>query len=363
MAVKGLTELFLCELAVGMSVSVLREAVEEAGTAEEFFELTKEDLFRIGLLKSDAFFERFSEFREPERLEQVLKEAETQGIRFVPESSEAYPKKLLDLPDRPFGLFVRGSLPDPDRRSVAVIGSRKCSTYGKETALFFGEAFARAGLNVISGMALGVDGYAGRGALRADGASFAVLGGGVDICYPRENLDLYEQLKVRGGILSERPPGLYARNFDFPLRNRIISGLSDAVAVIEAAENSGSLITVDHALSQNREVFAVPGRINDRMALGTNRLIREGAEILTCPEDLLSRLGLPVGKDTKGPKKAVLTKEEAVLAEEIRKGDCDLEELMGNTGFPASALMEVLVRLEIKGVIRRENGGKYHLQA
>lgn len=212
------------------------------------------------------------------------------GIRLVVQGQEDYPKRLTKIPDRPYVLYYAGALPPEGRCAVALIGARDCSGYGGYMAGQFGAALAEAGVQVISGMARGIDGIGQESALRAGGYSMAVLGCGVDVCYPRENRALYEALLADGGVCSEYPPGVGPRALLFPQRNRIISGLADAVLVIEAREKSGTLITVDMALEQGRDVYALPGRVTDPLSSGCNRLIRQGAGLVSTPEELLEEL-------------------------------------------------------------------------
>ncbi len=220
------------------------------------------------------------------------------GISFVSLGEEEYPGKLATIPDAPCALYYVGRLPDPDRKTLALIGARSCSPYGRAMAGQFASALAEAGVQIVSGMARGVDGIGQQAALDAGGYSMGVLGSGVDVCYPPENRQLYEHLIAQGGICSEYPPGIEPRALLFPPRNRIISGLCDGVLVVEAKERSGTLITVDMALEQGREVYAVPGRVTDALSRGCNRLIRQGAALVESPEELLRELGLGAGGRT-----------------------------------------------------------------
>ena len=210
--------------------------------------------------------------------------------RYIRRTDEEFPEKLRQIKNPPEGIYVRGQLPAEDKPTVAIIGARRCSTYGREMAEWFAGELAAAGVQVVSGMAAGVDGIAQRASLRAGGRSFGVLGCGTDICYPTDNRDLYETLQKCGGILSEYAPGTPPDAFHFPMRNRIISGISDAVLVVEAKERSGTLITVDFALEQGREVFVLPGRITDSLSAGCNRLLRQGAGIALSPKDILEEM-------------------------------------------------------------------------
>lgn len=218
--------------------------------------------------------------------EEYLKMRE-QGIRLVTIDDKSYPKRLKDIPDPPYGLFYRGVLPREDVPAVAVVGARECSEYGKYVANRLGEALGAGGVVLISGMARGIDGICQKAALKAGGYSAGVLGNGVDICYPAQNRELYGMLLEAGAVISSYPTGTPALGRNFPPRNRIVSGLADAVVVIEARIQSGTLITVDMALEQGREVYVVPGRVTDGLSQGCNRLIKQGAGVLLDPEELL----------------------------------------------------------------------------
>ena len=212
------------------------------------------------------------------------------GIRMVERGERDYPARLLEIPDPPERLYVLGKLPEEKVPSVAIIGARECSEYGNYVAARLGECMGRNGIQVVSGMARGIDGIGQTAALDAGGSSFAVLGSGVDVCYPARNRRRYDRLRERGGVLSEYPPGTPALSRNFPPRNRIVSGLADAVVVVEAREKSGTLITVDMALEQGKEVYAVPGRVTDALSSGCNRLVKLGAAVLLDPEELAEEL-------------------------------------------------------------------------
>ena len=214
----------------------------------------------------------------------------TNDISFITPFAPEYPEKLRNIPDAPGGLYVRGRLPAETDFAVAVIGARDCSDYGKHVAEELGSFLGKNGVTVVSGMARGIDGISQWAALEAGGTSVGVLGCGADICYPAGNRALFERLLEQGTIFSEYPPGTPPRAMNFPARNRIVSGLADAVVVVEARSKSGTLITVDMALEQGREVFVVPGRLTDRLSDGCNRLIKQGAEILLSMEELLEEL-------------------------------------------------------------------------
>lgn len=218
------------------------------------------------------------------------------GIDYISCEEERYPTRLREIYDCPTGLFFIGKLPPEKIPCVGVIGARECSYYGEEVASYIGEKLGNYGIPVVSGMARGIDSLSQLGAIKGGGTSYAVLGGGVDVVYPKESRSLYEKLKENGGIISEYPPGIQPQRKNFVRRNRLISAFSDTLCVIEAKKKSGTLITVDYALEQGKDVVAVPGRITDRTSVGCNELIRQGAEIVNDPEefakDVLRKWGM-----------------------------------------------------------------------
>ena len=250
--------------------------------------LLSEEQLEIDLGKKDtAAIINSKQKWDVQRKYEMLK---AKGISFVPFSDMNYPEKLKNIPDPPFALFVRGRFPDANKKTVAVIGARICSEYGRYVARKLGELLAECQIQVISGMAMGVDGICQRGAIRAGGNVFAVLGNGVNVCYPSENRDVFEAIPKNGGVISEYQPDAEPKAFYFPPRNRIISGLADIVVVVEAKEKSGTLITVDMALEQGKEVWIVPGRITDPLSKGCNKLLRQGAEILYDMNEFVGQL-------------------------------------------------------------------------
>lgn len=255
------------------------------GSVQEIYSAKETELYKCGILTSEETV-CLAERKRNEAFRRELKQLQQAGILFLYPEHPAYPGRLKRLTDFPYSLYVRGMLPPEAGPSVGIVGARVCSNYGRNTARELGKEAALYGISVISGMARGIDTYAHSGALAGGGKTWAVLGCGIDICYPKENKQIYEMISQKGGILSEYPPGTPPLPILFPQRNRIISGLSDAVVVVEAREKSGSLITVECALEQGKDVYAVPGRIGDALSAGCNRLIQSGAGILTKPSDL-----------------------------------------------------------------------------
>ena len=281
--------LALCRVE-GIGAVSIRKLLEKAGDVSEIRKLPAESLQKLLGEKKAALLKNWD---APENLEQAKRQEEQwkkKGISFDFLWEEAYPKRLKEISDPPLVLYRIGKLPEPEKKMAAIVGARACSSYGKEMAEYFARGLAKEGVGIVSGMARGADGIAQRAALSAGGYSVAVLGCGVDICYPEENRPLYERLWENGCILSEYPPGTLPHSRLFPPRNRIISALSDLVLVIEAREKSGTLITVDMALEQGKDVFAVPGRITDTCSRGCNRLIGNGAGIAVSVAQLLQEL-------------------------------------------------------------------------
>lgn len=213
-----------------------------------------------------------------------------QGIWYVSYGEAAYPAKLRNIPDPPYGLFVKGKVPREELPAVAMIGARACSEYGKLAAREFAQKLAGRGVQIISGLARGIDSISQEACLQAGGSTFSVLGNGVDICYPPEQMKLYKEVTEQGGVLSFYAPGTPPVAANFPPRNRIISGLADVILVVEARKKSGTLITVDMALEQGKEVGIIPGRITDSLSQGCHELIKQGATVIVDPEQLLEIL-------------------------------------------------------------------------
>ncbi|MGN1180058.1 MAG: DNA-processing protein DprA [Suilimivivens sp.] len=238
--------------------------------------------------KMQAYRELHGKWNVKEEYEKM----KDKGIKMVSIWEKSYPAKLRKLHSPPMILYYLGSLPEDKVSALAVIGARECSEYGAFIARTFGEQLGRAGISIISGMARGIDGIGQRAAHQAGGRTFAVLGCGVDICYPASNRELYCAIQEKGGVISPFPPGTAPKKQLFPYRNSIVAGLSDAVLVVEARQKSGTWITVDMALEQGKDVYAVPGRLTDRLSDGCNLLIRQGAGIALAPEDIAAELTL-----------------------------------------------------------------------
>lgn len=342
-----------------------RELLAALGSPRAVFEAPIKDLEKLFPGKTGRHLD-ILENRKNWDLEGAYEEVKSSGTVFYSCESEEFPPQLLQIPDSPLGIFVRGKLPEPDRLSVAIVGARICSSYGQMTARTFARDLADRGVQVISGMAAGVDGHAHRGALEGKGHTFAVLGCGAERCYPRQNRDIYEAITGNGGVLSEYPPGTPPLPMLFPMRNRLISGLSRAVLVVEAREKSGSLITANLALEQGKEVFAVPGRICDSLSQGCNRLLQQGAGMVLSAEELLESLGMKA--ERKAPmreknKKSLESSEELVYSCLGLQAQ-HIEEISRRCGLPLIQVMRLLISLELKGYaceIRKNYYSRKHL--
>ena len=281
------------------------------------------------------------------------------GIQFTSCEQSDYPKLLRSIRDFPYGIFYKGRLPAEEKKQIAVVGARVCTHYGKHLAEQLAGQIAQAGGEVVSGAAYGIDG-AQWAALSAGGASFAVVGGGVDCRYPRANDRLYDRLEEEGGVLSEFPPGTKPLRYHFPLRNRIISGLSEIVTVIEAKHGSGSLITADYALEQGRAVLAVPGRLDDELSRGCNELIAQGAGVILSPESFAEQ----VFPDFRQQKKNKVSDIALAPSEKLVYSSLDLHskslwELEECTSLSLADLSGSLLALEARGLIREVERNYY----
>jgi len=286
------------------------------------------------------------------------------GGRVITFKDEEYPKRLSDIYDPPALLYVRGELKKEDELAVAIVGSRKTTPYGRWFTEKVSQDLARHGVTIVSGMARGIDSLAHWGAISGGGRTIAVLGCGVDVIYPTENRNLFAKIIDHGAILSEFAMGSPAEGGHFPRRNRIISGLSIGVVVVQAGEKSGSLITAGHALEQGREVFAVPGNVGTEGSHGTHRLIKEGAKLVESSEDILEEI-LPQWRREREvtekveTTKPVLTEEERVLYELLGETPLHIDAMIRESRFDPGRVSSLLLNLELKGLISQWPGKSF----
>jgi len=295
-------------------------------------------------------------------------------IKIITYQDELYPAKLMNIYDRPPFLYVRGNLNKNDI-NIAVVGSRLASTYGKYTTEKISRELALKGLTIVSGMARGIDSVAHRGALTAHGRTIAVLGSGLDVIYPPENKKLFTDIIQNGAVISEFPPGTPPLSANFPTRNRIISGMSYGVVIVEAGEKSGSLITARLALEQGREVFAVPGSIDSAGSRGTNKLIKQGAKLIENIDDILEEIfpqfdGTIVLKPPSVSNSEVIAAKPAEILSTVDQkiisyisgSRVHIDDLISSTGLSSADILGALTTLELKGIIQQHPGKFFSLK-
>jgi len=289
---------------------------------------------------------------------------EFNGNTIVTTDDPAYPKRLRETPDPPLFLYIKGALTPGDDQAVAIVGTRKPTQYGRTVTRRLSAELSSSGFTVVSGMARGIDTEAHRGALSAGGRSLAVLGCGIDVVYPPENRELMEQLSRSGAVVTENPFGTQPESGYFPARNRIISGLSLGTVIIEASEDSGSLITAQYALDQGRKLFAVPGNIGSSVSRGTNSLIKQGAALVEDAKDILTGLGASgSGKQRAAEARPLppLTRDEATVLQCLTGEPKHIDSLMKESRITAGGIGGVLINLELKG-LAIQLPGKYFVR-
>jgi DNA processing protein len=353
---------------IGSLVGFIDRAVDNTtgSRAHELLALPDEQLARaMARSRADELLERSAE-RDPERLRAAIAGA---GAWAVCRHDRLYPDSLGSLGDPPAVLFGRG---DPDlltrlsqEEMVTIVGSRRASSYGRELATDLAREVASAGLAVVSGMAIGIDSRAHRGALDGGGLTVAVLGCGVDVPYPPRHLRLYEEIVEKGMVIAELPPGTTARRWSFPARNRIMAALSRMTVVVEARERSGSLITAEMAQDLNREVGAVPGRVGSSPAAGANALLRDGASVIRGVDDVLDSM-LEVGAErrrTPAARGPALESEPTRVLGLVERGANTADALARASHLEPGPLAAALVSLELSGYLRSDSAGRYERTA
>jgi DNA processing protein len=292
--------------------------------------------------------------RGPE-IEKAVRWAAEPGHAVLTLADNAYPRQLLEIPDPPALLYVAGVARLLSSPALAVVGSRNATPQGLKNAHAFARALSDAGLAIASGLALGVDSEAHRGGLAGRGSTLAVLGTGVDVTYPRRNAPLADEILARGVLVSEFPLGTEPHAGNFPRRNRLISGLARGCLVVEAAVDSGSLITARLAADQGREVFAIPGSIHSPLSKGCHALIKQGAKLVESAEDVLEELGIAAH----APENTVESGAGHELLEKMGFDPCDIDELIARSGLPVETISAALLELELDGKIAGLPGGLY----
>lgn len=337
----------------GMTVHKISLFREQGLFAKDIYRLGESTLHKLGFLREQDI-ESIIESQKNWNLEREWQHILEQGIGFVSLEDDAYPKKLAGIIRAPYSLYYIGRLPEEGKKRVAIVGARTRSAYGSRIAEDLAKALAQSGVDVVSGLARGIDADGHRGALEGGGQTYAVLGCGINVCYPKSNRYLYDKVIAHGGILSEYPPDTPVHASYFPQRNRIIAGLSDYTVVVEARVKSGSLITADFAMEQGREVYAFPGRITDSLSQGCNRLISQGAGIVTGVEDFLKEMQLDVTNicGQMNFRKNLLEKDEMLVYSLFDFCPVGLGTLVEKTGYSLSEVLDILERLEQKGFVK-----------
>jgi len=340
----------------------VRSLVTALGSPQAIFTAMKAEFLRaegIGPAQADKIIAQ----RDSLQPDEEIKRAERLGAQILTPVDDAYPKPLLQIHDPPLALYVFGTLEPGDKRAIGVVGSRHTTLYGRECSEKLSYQLVQSGFVVVSGLARGIDTAAHRGALKGGGRTLAVLGGALDCLYPPENADLAREIAQHGAVLSEFPLGRKPDKTTFPMRNRIISGLSMGILVVEAGLGSGALITVDQALDQGRTVFAVPGRIDSPSSKGTHQLIRNGARLVENVDDILDEFEFlippgPRNRDTAATesKRPPLLPEEERIVHALEDGEQDLDTLTRATGLSPARVSALLIGLEMKRMVRMQPG-------
>jgi DNA processing protein len=342
----------------GIGAVRMQALVQHFGDLEDAWKASPADLAEAGLGRK--VIERVIQAREEVDLTKLWEKIESQGIKILTWQDESYPGRLKEIDQPPPVLYIRGEYLPDDLFAVAIVGTRRVTAYGRQITEEISSFLAANGITVISGLARGVDAIAHQSTLKAGGRTIAVLGSGVDKIYPPEHRGLAEQMMERGAIISDYALGTPPDASNFPPRNRIISGLSLAVVVIEAGETSGALITAEFGAEQGREVFAVPGSILAPQSKGTNKLIQRGALPLLSMDDLMQALDLTRVGEQKAARKVIPADEtEARLMNVLGSEPLHVDEIRSQAELPIEKVSATLALMELKGMVRQVGGMNY----
>ncbi|MGW8250647.1 MAG: DNA-processing protein DprA [Anaerolineales bacterium] len=345
-------------LVKGIGSARLRLLLDHFGSIQAAWNAPLDRLYATGL--SPRLVDNLIQVRSEVSLERVWERIQAQGVRVLTWEDEIYPRRLMEIDQPPPVLYVRGELSPQDDWSVAVVGTRRITAYGRQVTEKIAGFLANNGITVISGMARGVDAAAHRTALESGGRTLAVLGCGVDRIYPPEHRKLAETIIQNGALISDYPLGTSPDSMNFPARNRIISGLAQAVVVVEAGERSGALITARFAADQGRDVFAVPGNINAPQSVGANRLIQQGAHPLLEPQEILEILNLTMVIQHQSARVALpADATEAQLLRIISQEPVHVDDICNSACMPIEQVTAALAMMELKGMVRQVGGMHY----
>ncbi len=357
-----LTDALRLALVSGIGPRLRRALLEAFGSAKNVLDAAPSDLRRVPGIGGELT-RRIAVAREEIDVQGQLDLCAQHDIKILTDEDAAYPRPLREIHDPPGILFVRGTTLPQDALAMAIVGSRHATHYGLAQAERLAGSLARAGLTINSGLARGIDAAAHRGALAAGGRTIAVLGSGVLNLYPPEHAELAAEITRQGAVISEAPPLSPPLSGAFPQRNRIVSGLSLGVIVVEASTRSGALISARHAMEQGRDVFAVPGRVDNRMAHGCHRLIRDGAKLVETADDVLEELGplvapaeSPSGVEVHHPAELLLNEVEQAVLAAIPSDPTSIDTVLANCGLPAGQVLATISVLEMRHLVRRISG-------
>lgn len=349
-------------LVAGVGPRLRRALLDRFETAEAVFSAAQSELRTVpgvGVKLSRALVRATSEVDVAGELEVCRQH----GIRILLDTEQEFPRGLREIHDPPSVLYLRGEILPRDALAVAIVGTRHATQYGLRQAERLGAGLARAGLTIVSGLARGIDAAAHRGALRADGRTIAVLGGGLLQLYPPEHRQLADDVADRGALISELPPRMRPASGTFPQRNRLVSGFSLGVVVVEAAERSGALISAEHAMEQGREVFAVPGPVNSHVSRGCHRLLREGARLVETVDDVLDELGplveaaqVTANRVVRHPAELLLNEIELAVLGKIGEEPTSIDQLVVACELPVHRVLSTVSVLEMRRLVRRVSG-------
>jgi DNA processing protein len=345
-------------LVKGIGAVRLQALLDYFGNAERAWNASPFDLVAAGL--SPKLAERVIQVRNSVNLDEVIAQAEKNKIRILTWDDAEYPAHLKEIDQPPPVLYLRGDVTAEDGWSVAIVGTRAVTPYGRQVTEELATILAHNGVTIVSGLARGVDAVAHSAAIKAGGRTLAVLGSGVDKIYPPEHRQMAEKIISQGAVISDYAPGTPPESANFPPRNRIISGLSMAVVVVEAGDTSGALITAEFAVEQGRDVFAVPGPVYAPQSKGTNRLISNGAKALLQPTDVLEALDLTRNVERREIRRAVPSDAtEAALLDLLGAEPKHVDDIRAQLELPIEKISSALTMMELKGMVRQVGGMNY----
>jgi DNA processing protein len=339
-----------------------KNLINHFGSPEKVLQAPSEKLEQVDGITSRAV-ESIRNFKPDKAIDKEIELIYKKNITIITLNDPAYPENLKNIYDPPPFLYVKGCITKNDDNAIAVVGSRNASEYGISATERISRELARSGFTIVSGMARGIDSTAHYGALSAKGRTIAILGSGIDVVYPSENRQLYESIAEHGAVISEFAIGTEPNAYNFPARNRIISGLSLGVLVVEASLKSGSLITARLALEQGRDVFAVPGNVHSYKSKGTHRLLKEGAKLVESAQDILDEIRVNVsatGTDEKQVDATIdLSTDSRSVYQFLQEDPVYIDELIVQTGFTSSQISAILLDLELNGLIKQLPGKRF----